>query len=43
MVSALPRALQEQVVRYLAADNFIAAKKLHDAWIKQQAMQNATD
>ena len=33
MFAQLPEPIQNQVMTYLKADNFFAAKQLHDAWL----------
>lgn len=35
MFAELPESLQQQVLAYLEANNFRAAKKLHDDWFNQ--------
>ena len=33
MIAQLPKQVQEQVIRHLSANNFCAAKELHDNWL----------
>ena len=35
MFSELPKEIQVKVEKYLAADNFKAAKAVHDSWLDQ--------
>jgi hypothetical protein len=39
MYANLPDVIKQQVLRYLSADNFKAAKEIHDEWI---ALQDTT-
>lgn len=44
MFATLPLSVQQQVLSYLEADNFIAAKQLYDQCLLQEiAMQNSLD
>lgn len=33
MYASLPDIVKQQVLRYLSADNFTAAKQIHDEWM----------
>jgi hypothetical protein len=37
MFAQLPEPIQEQVIRYLEANDFPAAKKLHDDWFRKNS------
>ena len=39
MFEQLPKTLQQQVLNCLAADNFVLAKQLYDAWLTEEAIQ----
>jgi hypothetical protein len=32
MFKELPKAIQQKIIKYLEADNFVAAKELHDTY-----------
>ena len=36
MYSDLPEPLKQKVLNYLLADNFAAAKEVHDAWVSEE-------
>lgn len=40
MFAELPESIKQQVIRYLQANNFPAAKQLYDDWKSSQSSQN---
>ncbi len=36
MFAQLPETIKQRVIKYLEANDFPAAKQLHDSWLRQQ-------